>query len=527
MSRRTTAGTNSFLLITVLLAALVLLNLLAQKKFFRIDLTEDKQYTLTDATRGRLAALDDVVNIDVYFSADLPTYLVTLTQQVEDLLEEYGAYGRENLAIEWQDPESDPEIERRCRALGIPEVQLNIIEEDKAQVANAYLGIAIQYEDRAEVIPVVQNVDNLEYELTAAIIKVYQQEPKVVALVGGNPDVTLEAGLSVAKSELERQYEVVTADLESGAIDPGVQTLVLVQPDGLGPNARFAIDQFVMRGGAVLLYLDAIKLAEGLVSGVPRESGVNDLVKHYGIDVGLNLVLDRTNESAAFNQGFITFSIPYPFWPKITRAGMSQNNPMVNQLEGLVMPWVSSVAASPDVPASITIDTLVSSSPFAWLMTDRFDLNPQQRFSNAPRDPQITIPLAVVASGSFSSFYDEESLAAEGLDGANFIASGAESRVVVIGTANAVLDEMIQQFPMNTLLLQNAVDWLTLGNDLISIRSRGATDRPLKQVSEKGKTWIRFLVTFGVPLLVILLGLIRWGQIRKRRVAGLEGVKLS
>ncbi|NNE09968.1 MAG: hypothetical protein HKN20_15515, partial [Gemmatimonadetes bacterium] len=79
MSRRTTAGTNSFLLITVLLAALVLLNLLAQKKFFRIDLTEDKQYTLTDATRGRLAALDDVVNIDVYFSNDLPTYLVTLT----------------------------------------------------------------------------------------------------------------------------------------------------------------------------------------------------------------------------------------------------------------------------------------------------------------------------------------------------------------------------------------------------------------------------------------------------------------
>ncbi|NNE09918.1 MAG: GldG family protein, partial [Gemmatimonadetes bacterium] len=441
--------------------------------------------------------------------------------------DEYGAYGRENLVIEWQDPDSDPEVERRCRALGIPQVQLNIIEKDKAQVANAYLGIAIQYEDRSEVIPIVQNVDNLEYELTAAIIKVYQREPKTVALVGGNPDVTLEAGLSVAKAELERQYEVVTADLASGAIDPDVQTLVLVQPDALGAAARYAIDQFVMRGGAVLVYIDAIKLAEGLVAASPRESGIGDLLRHYGVEVGPNLVLDRTNESAAFNQGFITFSVPYPFWPKITRAGMNEKNPMVNQLEGLVMPWVSSVAASPDAPDAIAVDTLVSSSPFAWKMTDRFDLNPQQRFPNAPRDPQSAIPLAVVASGAFPSFHDEATIAAEGLDGANFIATGAETRVVVVGTANAVLDEMIQQFPMNTLFLQNAVDWLTLGNDLISIRSRGATDRPLKEVSEKGKTWIRFLVTFGVPLLVILLGLVRWGQIRNRRAAGLGGVKLS
>jgi len=99
-NRRTARGTNSILLVAIGLGVLVVINLLAQRHFTRIDLTADKQYTLTESTKRILNGLDDVVNVKVYFSRDLPTYLVTLEQQVGDMLDEYQAYGKENLLVD-------------------------------------------------------------------------------------------------------------------------------------------------------------------------------------------------------------------------------------------------------------------------------------------------------------------------------------------------------------------------------------------------------------------------------------------
>jgi ABC-type uncharacterized transport system involved in gliding motility auxiliary subunit len=99
------------------------------------------------------------------------------------------------------------------------------------------------------------------------------------------------------------------------------------------------------------------------------------------------------------------------------------------------------------------------------------------------------------------------------------IESSPETQIVVVGSAGGFLDDMIGQFPTNPVFLQNAVDWLTLGDDLIEIRSRGATDRPLREISERWKSTARFLVVFGVPLLVVLFGLLRYVRLRNRGTA--------
>ncbi len=536
---KTARGTNSVLLVGIVLALLVLVNLVAQRHFFRLDLTADKQFTLTAATKNVLGDLDDVVNIKVYFSNDLPTYLVTLRQQIKDMLDEYRAWGGENLLIEWEDPGDDPQLAQRCRLLGIPQVQLNIIEKDKAQVANAYLGIAILYEDRSEVLPVVQNVDNLEYDLTAALLKVYRNEQPTVGVYGGTEDLDTGNGLSKMAELLGKQYNVIDVDPTSGeAIPTDVRTLVVVRPDRLSPRGQFEIDQFIMRGGNLLLFHDPVNMTEQSMYASARESGMHEMLENYGIDVGRNLLLDRVNSPAAFSQGFMTFSIPYPFWPKFVSEGVSRTNPMVNQVEGIVLPWTSTVSAAGTVPDSVTVDTLLSSSHYGWTMTKRFDLNPQQPFADRPRSPVDPLPAAVVASGRFPSFFagkdvppvepavggDVGTIAPVADEDREVVPSGiADARIVVFGSANAVLDDMIGRFQANSLLLQNAVDWLTLGDELIGIRSRGATDRPLGELSEGRKTVLRFLVTFGVPILVILFGLIRSVQIRNRRSAVKEG----
>ncbi len=530
-TKKTTRGTNSILLVAIVLSLLVLINVIAQGFFFRIDLTADRQFTLTDATKNVVSNIDDVVNIKMYFSDDLPTYLVTLRQQIEDTLDEYKAWGKENLLIEWEDPGDDPDMQRRCQVMGIPKVQLNIIEKDKAQVANAYLGMAILYEDRSEVIPVVQSVENLEYDLTAALLKVYQEERAKVGVVAGPDDLTLEAGLTTVAELLGQQYDVVDIDPDSGRKIPGdMKTLLIVRPDEMTSRGLFEVDQFLMRGGNILLFHDPISMGANSMIATLRESGMHSLLAHYGIDVGRNLVLDRMNTQAAFSQGFMTFRIPYPFWPKIITEGISKSNPIVNQLEGLVLPWTSTVAAASQVPEGVTVDTLLTSSPYGWIMSDRFDLNPQQPFPDQPQEPVVPLPIAAVASGTFPSFFaggevppvEGEEHVEEGLapaDNREITESGMEARIVVLGSGNAALDDMLSQFPANTLLLQNAVDWLTLGDELISIRSRGATDRPLKELTENRKTILRFLVTLGIPLIVILFGLVRSVHLRNRRTA--------
>ncbi|MFH1278653.1 MAG: hypothetical protein ABIK65_09760, partial [Candidatus Eisenbacteria bacterium] len=219
----------------------------------------------------------------------------------------------------------------------------------------------------------------------------------------------------------------------------------------------------------------------------------------------------------------------YPYWVKVAPENVSEENPMVNQLSGMVLPWTSTVAAADTVPESVTVDTLVLTTEFGWTMTGTYDLNPQQRFPDAPREAVERLPLAVAAGGTFPSFFAGETVPpADGEGGEVGIVSPAdegreivpvspETQIVVFGTANMVMDDMIGQFPNNVVLLQNAVDWLTLGDELIAIRSRAAVDRPVREISERWKSIAKFLVIFGVPLLVILYGVVRYVRLRNHR----------
>lgn len=447
------------------------------------------------------------------------------------MLAEYQAYGEKNLIVKWEDPAGDPETEQRCRVLGIPQVQLQIFEKDKAQVTNAYLGIAVLYEDRSEVIPVVQGVENLEYDLTAAILKVFQREPKTVGVLRSGEGPTLENGLKQVKQVLEKQYRVVEVDVSSGRKVPAeVRTLVIVKPENVTEREQFEIDQFVMRGGSLVVFHDAITIPENSIRAVPMASGLRPMLAYYGINIGENLALDaRSNANAAFNQGFITFSMPYPYWVKVTPEDVNPDHPMVAQVSGVVFPWTSTVAAADSVPGAVTVDTLMTTTGYGWTEEGNYDLNPQQRFPGAPREPQPKLPLAVAAKGVFPSFFAGKDVPPAGADGGKgaitapgdedreVIPESPETQVVVFGSANMAEDDMIGQFPNNVVLLQNAVDYLTFGDELISIRSRAATDRPLREISESWKRLARFLATFGVSLLVILFGIARYARLRGRR----------
>ena len=191
LSRKISASTNFLFFVLIIVGFLVLINFLATRHFGRLDLTQNKLYTLSDSSKKVVSTLDDIVKVTCYFSKNLPSYVIPLKQQVSDILDEYRAYAKGNIQIEFLDPTEDPALAQKLRFMGIPQVQLNIMEKDQASATNVYMGVAVSYEDKQEVIPFVKDVNNLEYEITSSILKVTRKEKKTVGFLTGHEEHTI------------------------------------------------------------------------------------------------------------------------------------------------------------------------------------------------------------------------------------------------------------------------------------------------------------------------------------------------
>ena len=511
--------------VIILVAVLALANLLSLKFFARADLSEGRVFSVSGSTRQVLEDLDDIVHIKVYFSRKLPPYMTTLRRQIRDMLGEYQAYAGKNLIIDFEDPAENPETEQSVRSLGIPQVQMNIIEKDKAEVVNGYLGMAILYEDRSEVIPVVSSPANLEYDLTSAIIKVTMTETKTVAFLAAGEERNLDELYESSMTALRNQYEVRTVSTSEGSLIPGdVNTLIVPGPRGLAAWDAYAIDQFLMRGGRALFLIDEIDILQGSLAGTRVTTGMDSLLADYGVDVRSDLVVDRSCGTATFVSGFVRFSVPYLLWPLVGKNGFDDVSPITNQLERLTLMWTSSIALMQPAGGPVEVTVLARSSEQSWSEEHKFNLDPQQRFlpmtDTGPRN------LAVLLEGAFKSHFAGRDIppveAEEGGEipeppGHARIDEGLETQIVVIGNSRFIEQAYLAQYPENRTFLLNVVDWLTLGESLIGIRSRAVTSRPIAQIGEGAKATVRFVATFGVPIVVIIWGLARRYMKSRRR----------
>ena len=521
-TRRLKYSTNYIALACIVLGILAVVNFFFVRHFARIDLTKDKRYTLTTSTKEVLGDLDDIVTIKFYFSKKIPSYLVNLKRDVTDLLDEYRAYAGGNITLKLIDPDENPALQQELRFMGIPQVQLNIIEKDQAQLTNVYFGMAIFYADKKEVIPFISDTRNLEYDLTSAVVKVTRTETKTVGIFTG-PEHSLSEDYQAVKQLLEKQYTLqeVALSAKEGTLE-NIHTLMVAGPRELTDEQLYAIDQFLMRGGKIIFLVDTVDIKAGL-QAASYKPGTDALLQHYGVKVEENLVLDRANANAAFRSGFMTFRLPYPFWVKVMMEGFSPDNPAVSNLEALVLPWTSSLTALEEKAPAITVTELAKSTPLSWVRKGFYSLDPQQRFLT----PDVTTdsyPLVLSLSGNFTSFFADKPIPAlmedttegEPVPTRETIKESPETQIIVVGNSRFINNDMITQFQDNQVFLLNITDWLTLGEQLIGIRSRGATDLPIKETTEYTKTLIKFLNMFAVPILLILFGLVRF-YLRRRK----------
>ena len=547
--------TELLIYILAILGLVIVGNYLGTRWFKRVDMTEGKEYSVSKATKKILKSLDDIITIKVFFSKNLPPNVSKTVTDVKDLLSEYNAYAGKKLRISWVDPGENEEAKNAAKGLGIPEIQMQTFEKDKAQVINGYLGIAILFEDKKETIPVVQNLQNLEYDLTMAIMKVSRKSvPKVGILkidtlpsippqyrsqMPPNPEST-EEKMSKVIETLRANYEVSTVDLSNGtAIDSSIKTLVVPGTANMTDRKIFEIDQFFMHGGNLIVLADAVNVSfQYGINAIPQESKMFDLLEHYGVRVEKNMVLDASCGQVTIPQNFGPFSmnvaVPYPYFVRIGQDGFEKNNPAVAPLTEVILPWASTLtllvdgAADSAKTSKTKASVLVRSSEKSWVASGQIDLNPQQKWAAPAGAEMKRHNLAAYLSGNFSSYYAGKSIpplhgASEGdtLSKINLqidprdanrqiVPANTNGNLVVVGDADFASGQ--NATPINQTMLVNMVDWLSLDDNLISIRTRSMKDRTieadlLKDGSAKPNL-IRLFNIFIMPLLVIIIGFI-------------------
>jgi len=501
-----------------MLGILIVVMLIINQFSLRLDFTQGKQYSLSKTSKQLLNNLDDLVNLKVYFSKELPNYLLTTRQEVEDLLKEYQNYAGSKLKIEYLDPVTDPELEKEVQSLGIPKLQFNVLENDKYQVTSGYLGIAVMYGDKTEALPVIENVKKFEYDLTLAIKKVISDEQPRLALAAGHGEKGVN-NLTILTKLVGKQYFLQDFDLSSGSLVPDyISALIIAGPaEAYDDRSLYIIDQFLMRGGSLLVLNEKIGVSSSLQPQI-IDNNLDNLLLNYGFKVNQNLIADVSNEMANFSQGFVQFFVPYPLWVKVIAQGFDKENIMVSQLESLVLPWVSSVEYAGG-EENREVAYLAKTTNKAWSQAENFNLDPQNQQATFNPAAQRQYSLAVSAFGAFDSYFKGKEIPAPPVKQSaseEFLDHTGWARIIVMGDADFLTDNFLQNFAGNQVYIQNIIDGLIQDADLISIRSKDITDRGLKELSASQRSAIKYLMIFGPAVLAVIYGLLRFIMRRKK-----------
>jgi len=499
--------------IVALAFVLMGINLFSSKHWFRFDLTDNQQYTLSDSTKNIVSSLDDVLTLRIYFSENLPPQLLELRRQVTDLCEEFKQYAGDKLQVEYKDPGKSPAEEQKLAMLGIPPVQLNVINKDKQEVAKVYLGAALFYQDKTEVIPLIDRIDHLEYELVENILKISEKEKPRLAFWVGAGETAMGSGFKLLHTQLERRFSVVDVEKKNAAeVLSEANALLLLAPEHFSAKEVKLLDGFIERGGNLLAFVDAVEVKPGLIPE-ERKTGIEDLLKQWGIEVRSDFVLDASNAFASFSGGAVTYHLPYPFWPKVLPEHFHPEIPMVSHLESLVLPWASSLTL-PGSTETLNVDLLARTTPKAisTSLGNLSSLSPDKASELFQTGVHEELNLAAYLHGVFPSLYHQKKTA-------------LSAKLVLVGTSRFLRDNFLQLFPENILFLENAVDALTTGDALVGIRSRLSTHRPLREQDEAVFMALRVLNLLVAPLILLTVGgiiLFRRKRKRKTLLASLE-----
>jgi gliding-associated putative ABC transporter substrate-binding component GldG len=511
--------------LTLLVLALAAANSLVF--YTRVDLTQNKVFSISEVSQNLFRDIPDQALITYYISPRLAG-LSPVPGQIEDLLYEYAAYGRGRIRVSVVDPEKAAEGGLRLDALGIVPQQVQVVEQNEQSLATVYTGIVISYLDSREVLPVVFDPSNLEYELTRRIQKLVSGKKPSAGFLFGRQDMSLSSDMNFIASRLAASYTV--RELSRGEeIPQDISVLVVVGGRDFDEAALYALDQYIMRGGKALILADAVDvdIARGLAPSPYGKLPFFDMLAAYGVEVGENMVLDASSRKIPVQRAMGMMTVQsyeaYNHWVAAVGQGFSRTHPVTAGLSAFTFFWPSSLRALE--VSGVSAETLVSSGGDSWILKDRFPTNPYEAasFRVLAANSDGRYPLAIALSGTFPSYFAGRPVPGAASPAAAKREASNHTRLIVVGDADALRDALLRasESDYNALFFENAADWLSGEDSLMTIRARTMRDMSLNRIEEKASREALILFSqivnlVGVPLLIAGAGLFKYLRRRER-----------
>jgi len=505
---------------------LVAVNVITGGMRQRVDLTKEQAYTLSDGTRAILGRLDTPVKIRFYCSqaasaSPETVFLKSYARKVEDLLTEYKQAGKGKIILEKYDPQPDSDAEDSARLDGVEGVPLQSGEK-------FYLGLAISLLDAKQAIPFLQpNRERLlEYDLSRAVTRVLTPDKPVVGVMSALPVFGMPSNPMMMQmgqrgqpawaliTELQNDFTVKRVDMTADQIDTEIKVLIVIHPKDITDATQFAIDQFVLRGGKLVAFLDANSLIESRNQQNPMMgqmggggSTLDKLLKAWGVSFENTKVVADMNFRMELGGGDAP-GAQRPTWLSITAEGIDTNDVVTSQIDNI---WYFAGGAFSGTPAAGLKETVLLRSTADSQLVDGMmaNLAPESALKDF-KASGTEYALAIRLKGKFkTAFPDGKPAEKKGEDKKDpepkaevkkpddALKEGKmEATVILVGDADMIHDSFTVQDtqtplgnmrrPLNGNLnfAQNAVEQLAGDNNLIGVRSRATMNRPFTRVKK-------------------------------------------
>ena len=539
----------------LLIIGLILIgNLILSGYFFRVDLTKENRYSLSEVTQDVLDTLDYPMFVTVYLEGDFPPEVRAFQEALRTTLQEMRQYSDGDLNFEFVDPSNNSELLKQFQEMGFAPVPLKYVDVDETVLKYMWPLVNFRFKDYEQYVDLLKgasvptpqgpNVNfikaeaDLEYKLMAAVVNLSQEKRKVIGLVRGHGelgnDMIGELGM-----ELQNAYNLVDYNMETTypgvGISPDIDALIILQPtEVFSERDKYELDQYLMRGGSILWVMDQEVVDLDLYQKMSTlselyELNLDDMFFKYGFKINYDLMQDLSCETVELfdetSQGFV--SQRWVFYPRYFSL---PPHPVNRNIDAVMMRYASSIDTFPQ--PGVQKSVFLASSPRSRTIAGRQFIDINQYVQDPPpanlfnQEGKI---MGLMAEGIFESLFAGREAPTDSLapnpPSATFGARNNPTRpgkIAVIsdgafGTARNFRGRL-QRIPFdNRNLLLNVLDYLAGEETLTRIRSKEVVARRLdrEKVRESGGT-LRFLNLASPIFLIVIVGAVLY-YLRKRR----------
>ncbi len=480
------------LFLMILLAIFLAGNYLLSYFPLRLDFSQNKAYSLSKSTKKLISSLKNKVEIRFYLSSELPTRMVPLKNDVLDFLKEYQRYSKKiNLKI--LDPKKDNKALEQVRTDGIPELQFSQLERDKYEVKNVYFGLALQSKDKKEIIPQINDLEGLEYNLTTSIYKLTKDRLEKIAIVGKKEEFLIEKDdLSVLKDTLRKQFELdfINIDKDSSIEKISKDYKVLLVFDDNEKEYQQEeikkINNYLGNGGKAIFFVSGAWVGESFYTR-PANHNLFNLLESWGVDLKKNLILSSTAEIVNFGNQNVQFITLYPYW--IRTDNLDKKESITNSINLLTFHWASSVSFKEK--NNLEGKVIVYSKKRSWEQK----ISTESAFFADPNLENIVQPLP----NQFKEFPLVLMIK-------NIKNNG---QILIIPSNRFILDNYLSRTSDNLKFVLNVINDFSAQNILSGIHQRAVSFYPLPDLPENQEEIVKYLLMFFLPVVYLSYGLIK------------------